>query len=75
MGEISKLQATECRLDSRRSRASKARGIVIWHCPNVVLLLGRRRRRWPHTKTTWGQCLVFAWYVHRHALMCSYITR
>ena len=35
MGEISKLQAPECHLDSSRWRASKARGII----PCVVLLL------------------------------------
>ena len=27
---------------------------------NVVLLLGRRRRRWPNIKTLLAQCLVFA---------------
>ena len=79
VGEIKKLQAPECRLDSRPSRASKACGIVpcgvCVYCPNVVLLLGRRRRQWTYFKTTLGQCLVFAGYVHRHAWMCSYITR
>ena len=26
-------------------------------CPNVVLMLKQRRRRWPNIKTTLGQCL------------------
>ena len=32
------------------------------HWPNVVLMLGRRRRRRASIKTTLGQCIVFAGY-------------
>ena len=32
------------------------------HRPNVVLMLGQRRRRWPNIKTTLDQCIVFAGY-------------
>ena len=30
------------------------------HSPNVVLMLGQRRRRWPNIETAWGECLMFA---------------
>ena len=33
------------------------------HRPNVDLMLGQRRRRWPNIKPTLGRCLVFAGYI------------
>ena len=36
------------------------------HWPNVVVMLGRRRRRRSKIKTTMGQCLVFAGYIYIH---------
>ena len=59
MGEISKLQAPECRLDYRHRAPVKhvvsSRVVYAYlantrHCPNVVLLLGRCQRRWPYIK-------------------------
>ena len=37
----------------------RARAASTKHWPNVVLILGQRRRRWPRINTTLGQCLVF----------------
>ena len=42
--------------------------------PEVVLMLGQRRRRWPNIKTTSEQCLVFA-YGSIHVHSCTMITR
>ena len=40
------------------------------HFPNVVLTLGRRRRRRPNIKTTLGNCLEFAdWQRNRRRMM------
>ena len=36
------------------------------HSPNVVLMLGRRRRRRANIKTTLGECLVFDWQYTYH---------
>ena len=42
-------------------------------CLNVVLMLGRHRRRWPYIKTTLGQCLVLAGYLHLGMHRCAVI--
>ena len=30
------------------------------HLANVAVMVGKRRRRWPNTRATFDQCLVFA---------------
>ena len=70
MGEISKLQAPECRLDSRQTRASKACGIVrvvyaylanMRQCPNVVLCWADVEDNGPTLKQHWVNVLGIYW--------------
>ena len=37
--------------------------------PNVVLILGRRRRRWANIKTILCQCLMWLWYEYYNIIM------
>ena len=37
--------------------------LSVRHWPDVVLLLNRRRRRWPNIETALCECLVFAGHI------------